>query len=113
MEQNLGLSLINGADPSHSTNSPIIDIVLVHGLSGDPRKTWTTPESGIYWPRDLLPGDIPNTRILSCGYDSSLSRFTSEKSVSAAAESLLEELTEQRASGQQVNVSYSPIFTSC
>ncbi|KAF2739536.1 TPR-like protein [Polyplosphaeria fusca] len=31
----------------------------------------------VYWPRDLLPGDFPNARILTFGYDSKLVTLTS------------------------------------
>jgi hypothetical protein len=92
MEQNMGLSLIHEADPSHSSDIPICDIVFVHGLGGHPRKTWTTPRSDTYWLRDFLPVGIPNARILTYGYDSSIASFATRISISAVAESLLESL---------------------
>ena len=92
---------------------PESDVVIVHGLQGDPVKTWTyttdhastkskkflsfhrkrrenggnAPESTLeaqtirndkeetYWPRDLLPRDFPNARVLTYGYDSHVSHF--------------------------------------
>ena len=45
-------------------------IVLVHGLNGHPRETWTA-KNGDFWPAKLLPaslGDVPS-RILVYGYD--------------------------------------------
>ncbi|KZZ94219.1 LipA and NB-ARC domain protein [Moelleriella libera RCEF 2490] len=34
-----------------------VDIVLVHGLNGDPVKTWTST-GGVFWPSDLLPAAL-------------------------------------------------------
>lgn len=48
-------------------NSP--SIVAVHGLGGDPSRTWTAP-NGTCWLRDLLPAEVPDSRVLSIGYNS-------------------------------------------
>lgn len=57
--------------------SLFISIVLVHGLGGSSIGTWTsrTPGRSTFWPRDLLPKDLPNVRILTFGYDSTPGRF--------------------------------------
>jgi hypothetical protein len=46
-----------------------VDIVFVHGLTGDRERTWTSPVNGVCWPRDLLPAFLPDARVLTFGYD--------------------------------------------
>jgi hypothetical protein len=79
------------------TDSAILSLFFVHGLSGHPIKTWSkeppledrrsiirlltkrnkakkpfdvSDSSSVFWPRDLLPADVPNVRIVSYGYQS-------------------------------------------
>jgi len=53
----------------HEPSEAVVDIVFVHGLSGDREKTWASPGESKCWPRDLLPAKVPKTRILTFGYD--------------------------------------------
>jgi len=74
--------------------------VFVHGFTGHPERTWSHKRGGsnsqfehdddgerpskfrkllgnrvcksIYWPRDLLPVNVPNARILTYGYDTNI-----------------------------------------
>ncbi|TGJ79626.1 hypothetical protein E0Z10_g9127 [Xylaria hypoxylon] len=47
-----------------------VDIILVHGLNGEPQKTWTA-KNGVFWPADLLPVSLREARanILVYGYN--------------------------------------------
>ena len=42
-----------------------VDIVFVHCLGGDRIASWE--KDGVCWPRDLLPHDIPKSRIIMVG----------------------------------------------
>ncbi|KAI0458926.1 hypothetical protein F5B21DRAFT_372218 [Xylaria acuta] len=47
-----------------------VDIILVHGLNGEPQKTWTA-KNGVFWPADLLPVSLREARanVLVYGYN--------------------------------------------
>jgi hypothetical protein len=57
---------------------PDVDFVFIHGITGHPISTWRGSEesSNVSWPRDWLPKDLPNSRVLSVGYDIFLSHWT-------------------------------------
>lgn len=100
-------------------------VIFIHGIQGHPRATWacganpakpksnlreffhrkhksasgdaedSTPES-VYWPKDLLPKDFKNTRVLTYGYDSRVSHFfkgpANQNNINAHGRSLLNAL---------------------
>jgi len=47
-----------------------VDIIAVHGLNGGAYSTWTHPQNGMMWLRDLLPQELPGARVYSFGYAS-------------------------------------------
>lgn len=49
-----------------------IDVIALHGLNGDCKRTWTHEATGTLWLRDLLPIDLPGARIYTYGYDSQI-----------------------------------------
>ena len=43
----------------------------MHGLTGNRETTWTYKRSEfvVFWPKDLLPDDLPKARVITFGYD--------------------------------------------
>ena len=71
MAGNYGLTtVVPGTDPK-------VDIVFVHGLRADMKKTWTRDQ--VFWPAQLLPKEFPDARIFVFGYDSSIVKGSSGK----------------------------------
>ncbi|KEF62369.1 uncharacterized protein A1O9_00341 [Exophiala aquamarina CBS 119918] len=59
----------SGVKVLYEPQDPVVDVVFVHGLTGDRERTWTHPGNGVCWPRDILPQNLPDARILTFGYD--------------------------------------------
>ncbi|KAI1271149.1 Alpha/Beta hydrolase protein [Xylaria sp. FL0933] len=77
-----------------------LDIVFVHGLTGDRIKTWTHSESQSFWPRDFLPATLPDARIFTFGYDADVVRMfavTSSSTVRDHGRDLAQQLGRKRA----------------
>ena len=72
--QRFGLTEISAPDPS---SSALVDVVFVHGLNGDPKKTWTSRDSDVFWPEKLLPRFVEEqkVRVLVYGYDADVTSF--------------------------------------
>lgn len=72
-----GLTEIYAPKPSSSAQ---VDVVFVHGLNGDPKLTWTSKSTNVFWPKDLLPRFIEdlNIRVLVYGYDADIVSFVSK-----------------------------------
>ena len=77
-------------------------IVAVHGLGGDPFDTWTEETSNKLWLRDFLPFQVPNTRIVSYGYDSFVAFSKSEVELGDVAADLLSRLSGERDTSEVI-----------
>jgi hypothetical protein len=79
-----------------------VDIILVHGLNGEPQKTWTA-KNGVFWPADLLPTSLREARanILVYGYNADVyskkhSSSPSDNFIYMHAQTLITSLTHYR-----------------
>ncbi|KAI1173091.1 Alpha/Beta hydrolase protein [Nemania sp. FL0916] len=52
--------------------TPLLDIVAVHGLNGHYRDTWTDQSTGKLWLADFLPNRLPRCRVMSYEYNASV-----------------------------------------
>ncbi|KAH6974942.1 hypothetical protein BKA56DRAFT_589804 [Ilyonectria sp. MPI-CAGE-AT-0026] len=68
------------------------DIIAVHGLNGEAKKTWTDRQSGKLWLEDFLPSAMPKTRIMTFGYDCGLAFSKSRSGIENFAQDLLDRL---------------------
>ncbi|KAH8667741.1 hypothetical protein BGZ61DRAFT_365055 [Ilyonectria robusta] len=81
------------ADPLQDTE---VDIVAVTGLAGHAFGSWKSKGKESMWLRDFLPASIPNTRILTYGYDTKLPGSQSEASIRDLSRRLLESIKTTR-----------------
>lgn len=82
----------------------IVDIVALHGLNGHYRKTWSTMGAAggrVNWLKDLIPRYIPNARIMSFGYNSSVQFSKSTSDIGNFADGLLADLMSCRNSEEE------------
>ena len=83
-------------------SSALVDLVLVHGLNGDPHNTWTSQNTNVFWPADLLPQFIEDqkVRIMVYGYDADVTSFkkdgVSKDKIHNHAEGLIADLFANR-----------------
>ncbi|KAF8526913.1 hypothetical protein BU17DRAFT_40230, partial [Hysterangium stoloniferum] len=89
-------------------DSPVVDIVTIHGLDGDRELSWTAHD-GVLWLKDLLPADIPDARIFTYGYDAATSEGPqlSKLTIHDHAEQLINKVVKERESD---NTSSRPII---
>ncbi|KAK4171598.1 hypothetical protein QBC36DRAFT_391019 [Triangularia setosa] len=80
---------------------PDLDLVLIHGLNGDPIETWRHQGSKKLWPQELLPDARPNTRVLSYGYNGDIYLNNSAANIRDMARSILSNLDTRRESNSK------------
>ena len=76
-----------------------VDIVFVHGLTGNAYNTWLHKDTRVHWPSELLRRDIPHARILSFGYDANIVNLwnpASNSSLSNHAQNMIGDLVRNR-----------------
>lgn len=71
-------------------------IVAVHGLNGDPTKTWKHPASNYFWLQDSLPLDVKGARVLNYGYNADVVFGNSTADIWDHAKGLLGSLIDER-----------------
>lgn len=61
-----------GIKTLYDSANAVVDIVFVHGLTGHREKTWTAKGAEKSWPEVLLKAQLPQSRILTFGYDANV-----------------------------------------
>ncbi|KAK1832144.1 hypothetical protein QBC39DRAFT_257317 [Podospora conica] len=95
IDETPGATFPSGLKVLYQGDDCIVDIVFVHGLTGDRERTWRHEEEQLPWPEKLLPQKIPNCRVLTFGYDAyvtdlkGLGRMVSTSTVSDHGSSLV------------------------
>jgi len=87
------------------TSNTLVDIIFVHGLTGNSYNTWLETKSDIYWPVHLLRHDVPNARIMAFGYDADVAKLlgpVGQSNIREHASTLLEELAHRRVGAESV-----------
>ena len=83
----------------------MLSLVAVHGLNGDPIKTWTHPKTKSFWLGNVefLPRDVPGARIFTFGYNADVFFGNSTAGIIDHAKDLLSSLLDKREDDQVIN----------
>ncbi|KAL2800599.1 hypothetical protein BJX66DRAFT_332162 [Aspergillus keveii] len=92
---------------------PIVDIIFIHGLTGDRHKTWTAPGTTTPWPESLLPATIPNARVLTFGYDAYVTDWLNVVSISRVGNHAMNLITALATWREQDDTNDRPILFVC
>ncbi|KAI0552967.1 hypothetical protein F4679DRAFT_581058 [Xylaria curta] len=91
-----------------------VDIVFIHGLTGDRERTWTAKNASEPWPKSLLASKLPTARILAFGYDARVAKWesvVSQDQIRNHSFNLLTSLTHYRE--EKEDTSEHPIIFIC
>ena len=86
-----------------NNNGDRTSLVFVHGFGGHLYHTWS--KNGVFWPKDLLSGDVQHVRIITFGYDADVVRLfgrVSRNQIHDHAQTLISDLRGCRKKGQEV-----------
>jgi hypothetical protein len=88
--------------PCKPSNTPV-DIVAVHGTTGDVNTTWERgyPSSDSNWLTYPLSYQMPGTRMFGFGYDARVFWAEGEERLDVVARGLLEKILGERSWGEQ------------
>lgn len=108
--RSLGLHVVH--QPEHVAP---VDIIFVHGLGGDSRKTWSKHhDPSLFWPGLWLPNEsqLVKTRILTFGYNANYGCGTrSSSTINDFAKELLYEMAFARnENGEELELGKVPII---
>ena len=81
-----------------------IDVVALHGITGDAYKTWEH-ENGTLWLRDILPQDFPGSRVFSFGYDANVFFTLGTGNLEEFARTMLQSVKQTRVQDVRTNSS--------
>ncbi|HET8660620.1 MAG TPA: hypothetical protein VFM55_16655 [Micromonosporaceae bacterium] len=68
------MSIIKRVWGTRSLETPALDVAFLHGLDGDPVKTWSYGSTDSFWPQ-WLADDNPEAAVWCVGFDASASRW--------------------------------------
>jgi hypothetical protein len=96
----------------HDPPSATLDLVFVHGLTGNAYSTWLHEQSSVHWPQDLVKEDISDARVMTFGYDADIVRLwgqAAQDGISGYAHDLLGSLARKRRGA--VGAQSPPLFS--
>ncbi|KAH6668212.1 hypothetical protein B0J14DRAFT_157364 [Halenospora varia] len=100
---------ISASDDDDDRVGNSLDIVAVHGITGNAYDTWTHG-NGTFWLRDLIPKDLPDVRVFSYGYPADVFCTFATGTIDTFARSLLESLKRERRNSNKSGRSYSYVI---
>ena len=65
------------------------DIVLVHGINGHPKATWTA-SNGVFWPSELLPKTLKDAKVRVLVYGWNADVYTDGRASTASSDMIHE-----------------------